>query len=314
MELCNVRYKNKQGIRLRTARLECIVLPDEGGKMVSLRERLSGEELLAQAEGGVYKELTFNGSYIDSECSAFDDLFPTVDPWYNGEREYADHGEVCRLPNAYIIRNDGMASLHLSVLSPFGDYVFRKSYKELEDGLEIAYEAENIGGKPLKAIWASHLMLKAREGEAVTLSGDDAYEAEFMFCEDASVAQAGTETKLRNGCALLRSAPWSRDGNAYKFYIKKPYTGSFKYGNLTVRTENADYLGIWINNGRFKGMYNVAAEFCTGAYDTPGKAEERGADVTIPKGGTRKWKLFLTASHEKDRRRPWNRQKEERSL
>ena len=157
-------------------------------------------------------------------------------------------------------------------------------------------------------------MLKAREGEAVTLSGDDAYEAEFMFCEDASVAQAGTETKLRNGCALLRSAPWSRDGNAYKFYIKKPYTGSFKYGNLTVRTENADYLGIWINNGRFKGMYNVAAEFCTGAYDTPGKAEERGADVTIPKGGTRKWKLFLTASHEKDRRRPWNRQKEERSL
>ena len=81
MELCNVRYKNKQGIRLRAARLECIVLPDEGGKMVSLRERLSGEELLAQAEGGVYKELTFNGSYIDSECSAFDDLFPTVDPW-----------------------------------------------------------------------------------------------------------------------------------------------------------------------------------------------------------------------------------------
>ncbi|MBS5842411.1 MAG: hypothetical protein KIC77_02855 [Clostridiales bacterium] len=294
MEICNAQYKNKQGIKIRTSALECIILPKEGGKMISLRERESGEELLAQAEGKIYKDLTFNGSYVDSECSAFDDLFPTIDPWYNGDREYADHGEVCRLPNAYTIIKDGELSLHMSVLSPFGDYIFRKIYKEQDGGIEITYEAENIGEKPLKAIWASHLMLKAQEGETVMLEEDKEYEAEFMFCEDAEIAQRGTMTKLKNGCELLQSKPYSETGNAYKFYIKKPYRGEFRYGKITIRTENANYLGIWINNGCFKGMYNVAAEFCTGAYDTPGAAEANGANVTIPAGETLKWKLFLS--------------------
>ncbi len=291
MEICNAQYKNKQGIKLRTTAVECIILPEEGGKMVSFRDNSTGRELLAQAEGEIYKDLTFRGSYVDSECSAFDEMFPTIDPWYNGEREYADHGEVCRLPNAYVVTKGKAVALRLSVLSPFGDYRFRKTYQACDGGIEIAYEAENIGSKPLKAIWASHLMLQAQEGEAVLLSEDKKYAAEFMFCEDAAIPKNVT---IENGCELLRSAPYSETGNAYKFYIKEPYHGEFRYGKITVKTENAGYLGIWINNGCFKGMYNVAAEFCTGAYDTPGAAEAHGADVTIPAGKTLQWKLFLT--------------------
>lgn len=262
--------------------------------MVSLRERNSSEELLAQAEGTIYKDLMFNGSYVDSECSAFDDLFPTIDPWYNGEREYADHGEVCRLPHAYTIIKDGGLSLQMSVLSPFGDYIFNKKYKEHEGGIEIAYEVRNISGKPLKAIWASHLMLQAKEGEAVKLAENKEYEAEFMFCEDPSVAQRGTTVKIKNGSGLLQSMKHTQTGNAYKFYIKEPYQGEVHYGKIKIKCENAGYLGIWINNGNFKGMYNVAAEFCTGPNDTPGAAEARGADVTIPADDSLKWKLFLS--------------------
>lgn len=297
MELCNTFYKNRPGIEFCTKTLKCVVLPADGGKMVSLKARNDARELLAQAEGDTYKELTFDGSYVESECSAFDDMFPTIDPWHNGEREYADHGEACRLPNSYTVSRaeDGSVSLRLSVLSPAGDYLFSKIYREAPDGgLEIAYEAENTTQKPLKAIWASHLMLQAEEGLSVCLEENEEYEAEFMFCEHPDVAKRGDTVTIGNGCGLLQSAPWSETANAYKFYIKKPYRGAFRYGKVRVACENADYLGIWINNGCFKGMYNVAAEFCTGAYDTPGAAEEHGADVTIPAGGSLKWKLFLS--------------------
>lgn len=264
--------------------------------MVSLKEQGSDQELLAQAEGKIYGDLTFNGDYVGSECSAFDDMFPTIDPWYNGEREYADHGEVCRLPHTYaVVRDENKLSLQLSLLSPFSDYAFHKTYREQKNGgLEIAYEAKNLGEKPLKAIWASHLMLQAEEGREIQLTGQTAYPVEFMFCEDATVARRGTEMKIQNGSELLKSAPRSETGNAYKFYIKTPYHGEFRYGKLKVKCENAEYLGIWVNNGHFKGMYNVAAEFCTGPNDTPGAAEANGADVTIPAGGSFKWKLSLS--------------------
>lgn len=297
LEVCNAQYKNKQGIKITTSKLESIILPAEGGKMVSLKERgADSRELLAQAEGEIYKDLTFNSGYVESECSGFDEMFPTIDPWYNAEREYADHGEVCRLPNAYTISKDKVGvSLKLSVLSPFEDYIFSKIYKESKDGgITIEYEVQNPKDKPLKAIWASHFMLQAEEGTEVRLADNRVYEVEFMFSEHADVAQRGTVTQIKNGCELLRSVHKSESANAYKFYIKEPYTDDFRYGKIKIKCENVKYLGIWINNGCFKGMYNVAAEFCTGAYDTPGAAEANGADVTIPAGGTLKWKLFIS--------------------
>ncbi len=325
MYITNTEYKNKQGIHIVTDNMKCIILPD-GGKMVSLKLRSPGgeREMLAQAPGKGYIDLTPGGSYVDSECSAFDDMFPTIDPWESPERPYPDHGEVCRMQHTYEITNgpDGLA-LCTKAESPYGDYIFRKKYTEYREygnaakvpadrranGIRIEYEVKNTSSKPLKAIWASHMMLRAEIYERVKLD-EGIYTGELMFfdrgtdsyedngeCIAGSIADSiagsmekGTGLIIQNGSRLLMSG---RERNAYKFYIKEPYRGYFTYGDISVKCEGTDYLGIWMNNGAFKNMYNVAAEFCTGAYDTPGNAEKRGADVTVPAGETKKWKMII---------------------
>ena len=52
--------------------------------------------------------LTHDGGYVDSECSALDDMLPTIDPSPSfAERyrsvEHPDHGETCRLSYEAIV-------------------------------------------------------------------------------------------------------------------------------------------------------------------------------------------------------------------
>ena len=85
-------------------------LPNDGAKMASLIDLATNHELLLTRDGESYRVLTADGSYVDSECSAFDDMFPTIDPYtpetgaYRGIT-YPDHGECCRLP--YEVRVEG---------------------------------------------------------------------------------------------------------------------------------------------------------------------------------------------------------------
>ena len=69
--------------------------------MASLKAN-DGYEFLAQAEGDEYEVFEYNVNYVDSECSGFDDMFPTINPYTPANREnkckaYPDHGEIFRI-------------------------------------------------------------------------------------------------------------------------------------------------------------------------------------------------------------------------
>lgn len=85
------KYKDIFSLVLDTGRLRAAVLPENGGKLASLVDKESGTELLAQAAGKAYLPIGLDSSYVKGECSAFDDMFPTIDPQEGG---YPDHGEV----------------------------------------------------------------------------------------------------------------------------------------------------------------------------------------------------------------------------
>lgn len=301
MLVFNAIYKDKKGICLKTNKLEAVVLPDEGGKMVSLKAVKNWEEILAQAPGEKYLALTPGDRYVDSECSAFDDMFPTIDFWHNGIREYEDHGEVCRRPyNVKLIEGDDI-QVEMYIESPAGDYLFTKTYCEKAGSLQINYSCRNLTDKPLPVLWAAHFMMAAKEGRRVLLSTPEngQYEATCMFWDGKEGADGvepvgkGQLFTFDSKSGYLKSDAYNKEGSAYKFYLNNKYTDSFIYGNVILKCENAPYLGIWINNGPFKGMYNVAAEFCTAGFDTPGAAMEHGHDVYVPAGQERKWSFNI---------------------
>lgn len=176
MRVIKSSYKDLEALKLQYGDCEVIILPSEGGKMASFRSK--GKEYLAQREGGKYKPLTLDGNYVDSECSGFDDMFPTIDPCFNGQRMYLGHGEVCRVPASYEIHEKG---LFMHVESPFNDYVFTKDYTLDDLGrLTISYSTTNLQDEPLMALWAAHLMLKAEDGQNILIP-KGVYPSQMMF-------------------------------------------------------------------------------------------------------------------------------------
>ena len=96
--IVHTSYKNREAFVVESGALRATFLTNDGAKMASLIDLETNRELLLTRDGESYRVLTADGSYVDSECSAFDDMFPTIDP-YTPEKgaykviTYPDHGE-----------------------------------------------------------------------------------------------------------------------------------------------------------------------------------------------------------------------------
>lgn len=53
---------------------------------------------------------------------------------------------------------------------------------------------------------------------------------------------------------------------------------------LSYNDKAMPYLGIWMNNGKFKGMYDVVIEPCSATYDSPVKAKDHRCAFSIEAG------------------------------
>ena len=290
------KYKDVSALVLNTGKLIASVLPENGGKLVSLVDTATGTELLAQAPGEAYLPIGMDSSYVQGECSAFDDMFPTIDPQGDG---YPDHGEVCRVKHQWNIHGDTLSLTYRSVLLP---YRYEKHFSALADGsLAVDYRIANLSDAPLPCLWAGHIMLAASEGAEVVLPYEQGDGIEICFCENGRLIP-GQRTDFRRELAV--QAPFKPDGATYKFYFTQPAAeGKITYRNsregldVTVRYD-ADvlpYVGVWMNNGTFKGMYNAAVEMCTAPFDAPAKAEAKGYRSVLPAGGVLSFRLTFSA-------------------
>ncbi len=284
-------YKDRPALRVTTGGLSALFLPEDGGKLVSVTAA-DGFEFLCQNPAPTYARLAYDGSYVQSECSSWDDMFPTIDPYTPAEGEYAgvtypDHGEICRLPMEIEAEADG-SGFTLVAHSRLFHVTYRKKVSAEADGaLVLTYTAENHGTDDFPYIWAAHCMLKGSEDLVVrTPYASDAPVA-YMFGPE------GRETLPRD--RLIGYTPGL--GPAYKFYYIEPTDGGFIGGEYTASghafemdyRESAvaiPYIGVWINNGKFRDYYNIALECASAPYDAPHKAMEQGCCSVLPAGET----------------------------
>lgn len=290
------KFKNVPAVIVESSALRAALLPEYGCKLASLVDTATGTELLAQNPGTEYLPLGMKSEYVKAECSAFDDMFPNIDP--QGIR-YPCHGEICRRRHTYSIKGETLKMRCISVLLP---YVFEKTISESGGGaIRIEYRVENLGVVPLACLWAGHIMLAATEGGIIGTSFSDGASVEYTFDENDEFGAPGVQAKLKS--AMLTSCKFDAfSGNAYKFYFtEKMPTGTLTYTRpdinktvaVTVDNEKLPYLGVWINNGRFKGMYNAALEPCTAPFDNPEKAASRGYKCELDPGAVLEFTLML---------------------
>jgi len=263
--------------------------------MASLKTA-KGKELLLVKKGETYQTLDFDGDYVSSECSAFDDMCPTIDPYtpLTGAHQgvtYPDHGEACRL--SYEVQTEGNA-VAFTAKSKLFPLTYRKTVTPTESGLSVFYAVENAGAEAFPFLWAGHIMLQGEDGMVIRTPFDDDAETAPCFCTkgyDISTLPKNRLTGFNPG-----------KGAAYKFY----YTQKIKEGKFSVTYadgkeltftydgEKVPYLGVWLNNGEFQDIYNIAPEPCTIPFDAPDKAEKRGYYGAIPAKGTFEFALQIT--------------------
>lgn len=275
--ISNCFYKDRPGIKVCGDGIEAVFLPEDGGKLVSLK--ISGKEMLAQREGEKYLRLGPDTSYVKSECSAFDDMFPTIDPCVIGDFTYSDHGEVSRTAFDYTIADD---VVHLKCDAKSVNAVFSKSAYCVGDTLNIAYKIENKNDFRLPYIWAGHIMLVGEEGAEI-ISG---YES------DAAVTVAFGNPPDMEYANILQKCGENKEYKYYYDYPQVPMECFVAYPKMCKKIEFSfegdavKYLGIWMNPGDLNGMYNLAIEPCTAPYDNPEKAEEKGKGSYIDPYGS----------------------------
>lgn len=288
MSITQVTYKNRPALRVTTEALSALFLPEDGGKLVSVISNTDGFEFLCQNPTPDYAPLAYDGCYVESECSSWDDMFPTIDPYTPAAGEYAgvtypDHGEVCRLPLTVTFEGE---SAVLSCTSRLFAVDFEKKITPEEDGaLALTYTIRNRGREDFPYIWAAHCMLVGTDDLRVETPYPADAPAAYMFGPE------GRETFPRDRLMGYGAGT----GAAYKLYYTEPTDGGFL---RAVYTESGHafemdyrdsaaaipYVGLWINNGSFKGYYNIALECASAPYDAPHKALERGYCSVIPAG------------------------------
>lgn len=287
-------YKDRPAYRVTGERLSAVFLPEDGGKMASLWD--GRREFLAQAPGACYRRLLPDGEYVPSECSGFDDMFPTIDLYtpdagiYRGIT-YPDHGEVCRYPMEIC---QGADSLEFTFDSRRFDIRFRKRIRCEDGGIAIRYAIENHGPEAFPYIWAAHCMLQAEADAQIVFPYDEAAPIRTMFGRQLS---------------RIQTEPYAPDGESYKYYFAEPIQAGwcgYRYADgttllLQYPERIVRYLGVWINNGSFKSMYNIALEPCTAPYDKPDEAMAQGCCSVLQPGETLQFRLLFTVQEGRKR-------------
>lgn len=272
-------YKDRPALIVQSGRLQAAFLYQDGGKMISLKDRTDGQEFLVQRPGEEYKVLEYDGSYVDSECSAFDDLFPTVDPWTPEEGDfsgltYPDHGEICRMPMEVRILGEKVI---LSARSKLFRFLYQKQIScGAGGGIDLTYQITNQNDAQFPFVWAAHCMLQGQDDCRVLTPFGEENPRVMMFGPDSEEERPLPYDRL---CGFD-----AEEGPTYKYYFAERVPAGFcgiQYGDgkkLMFRYDKKKipFLGIWLNNGMFQGLYNIALEPCTCPYDSPGNAMEHG--------------------------------------
>ncbi|MDR2617767.1 MAG: hypothetical protein LBC62_02745 [Treponema sp.] len=291
-------YKDVPAVEVDTGSFRALFLPGHGGKLASLTDRKTGREILAQNPGKKYRALGYAGKYTDAECSAFDDMFPTIDryfynlpPWEG--IEVPDHGEVCGLAWQYEVKKN---SLYMRVYSPRFGYTFEKQVSSKKGELSVDYRVTNNTAFQFECLYGAHCMIAAENGARIETEFSEGSQASLIFDTTEKPGHYGKPVIWDAACALR---PPKSEKFARKIFFTEPAkAGKCRYvyadgSSITMRysADKLPYLGIWFNWGSLNGLYNIAFEPCSGSYDRPDLARMHNQYRALEPYGVFEWSI-----------------------
>jgi len=289
-------YKGWASVVIESEAVRAEVVPELGGKIVSLLYKPTGKQWLLDAGSRVLRQPDYGSAFTDWDMSGWDECFPTINACSFAGTELPDHGEVWPLPWNCEVKEGTIACAVDTVRLPLR--LTRTLSMPSPDTLRLAYRADNLHGESeTPFLWAAHPQFAVDEPTRVLLPESM---REMLCVFGGRELTAGTKYPVD----AIRELWPDVTGDGRKFY----YAGALDadsgwsglYGRdsrsyLLLRTSPADvpHLGVWIDEGMFNDRSVCALEPGIGYYDSLERAAANGTAGLLAPGGCREWQLDI---------------------
>ncbi|MCC5875163.1 MAG: DUF5107 domain-containing protein [Candidatus Sumerlaeia bacterium] len=304
--------------RLENRHIAMTILPEYGGKIISLKNNRTGREWLWKHPTLPLRPPANPDGYHDS--GGHDECFPTIAGCEIHREDGSkvailDHGELWPLPwvvNRYESESEGGGVIDLHVDIERLNCRFRRVIQlEGDSGhLRMDYELENRGACPLPFLWAGHALVPLEAG---------------MRLEFPDSAQARVEIVIgpwpggEKGVYPMKDLPGVSvipDPGASEFegYCLKAFVENLSEGWATLRTvggemfrfrfstDKIDSIALWLNCRGWAGTgpdpyFNLGFEPMIGAGDSLAEelSNNKKTGVVAP-GAIHQWSIEIDIS------------------
>jgi galactose mutarotase-like enzyme len=296
-----------RAIRLENEDLSVLVVPEIGGRIVSLVDQRSGRDWTMPgsppdpdlADSWAREEVVFGGR----ESFGWDECLPTVapcpDPLHTAASLLRDHGDQWGRP-ATVVDAPGNA---LDVAWSGSRWPYRFSRRlSLEPGASLlaAYTLTNQSDRALPFLWSIHPTFRLEPGTVIELPGVS--EARVTWTEGMGLQSADSVpwpiAPSSTGGAVDLGRVQAADGSAVKLYAKAPEVARVVTPNgsaleLTWDRAVGTTVGVWLSFGGWPvggpPVEQVAIEPTTSPDDHLADAIAHGRARNLTPGESLRW-------------------------
>ena len=293
-------YKGWRSVVAENERVRVEMVPELGGKLVSLLYKPTEKEWLLDSGSRPLQPPVYGSVFTDGDMSGWDECFPTIEACragVGGDILLPDHGEVWSMPwSCEITDNQVKCSVEGNALP----YRLTRTLTLDEGGrVRLAYEADNIGHVPMSFLWAAHPQFRVNEPTRI-VTPDDMTELECVF--GGLHRTVGATYPL----ADIVSAEPALTGDGTKFYypgtVSQGWSGllgmnSDSYLLLVVDPREVPHWGVWIDRGMCNDRVAIALEPGIGYYDSLARAAGNGTAPVIQPGQSYRWEVVIVPGH-----------------
>ena len=300
---------SSSSITIRTDEIEVTVIPQEGGRISSLRSIRSGLEFLTQARSGRPAiEPGLEASFQRGPCAGAEECLPTVGPCADCTGGPApDHGDFWQVPwqvDSLVGRRLKMHAIGFS-----RSLRFERIIEVNEASASLDYRVVNLGSKPLSFLYAWHPLFSVEAGDRVVLPSEVA-DVTLSYSQDEALERDGRDLlwpALQNerGLRDLSVAMAPDQKTAEMIYTRRLHVGRCglfrrNYGQgviVSFDSSRLPYLGVWFCfggwpvSGAEPKQVAIALEPTTAPCNTLSDSERAGSAITLDAGCSFTWDL-----------------------
>jgi galactose mutarotase-like enzyme len=309
MKPLNEDSVNTTPITLKTDLIEVTVVPQEGGRIASLRSLQSGLEFLTQARPDrPGTEPGIEASFQRGPCAGAEECLPTVGPCADCTGGPApDHGDFWQIP----WQVDSLARSRIEMHAVgFSRPLRLERVIEIRDAsLFLTYKVVNVGPEPLSFLYAWHPLFAVDAGDRVVLP-EEVGNVTLFYSRDEELGREQREflwPELQNKKDLrdLSIALAPHQQTAEMLYTRRLHVG--RYGLfrqhqgqgiiVSFDPSRLPYVGIWLCFGGWPlsgpepKQVAIALEPTTAPCNTLSASERAGLAVTLAPGCSFAWDL-----------------------